>query len=199
MGQARNRQKRKTRHLLMNALAALLEEKPLRQISVSDLVTRADISRTTFYRNYADKDQFVESVKWELLNGIFESVSHDSMSSARDRRIYFRAFFEYIHQNRIFFKTFVNDEKWPQFKDEFVDNGIEAYRRTIGDRTLGGGMPSLMLIHYIVAAHVGVFCYWLSEDCESSVDFMAEQLTRLTLEGPLKTVGLDETTVTLPS
>ena len=48
----------KTYRSLTEALTALLEEKSYDKISVSQLCDRAMIRRTTFYKHFADKDEF---------------------------------------------------------------------------------------------------------------------------------------------
>ena len=62
-----NRQVQRTRSWIFEALMLLLEEKPYRKISISDITKKAGIARQTFYRNYNDKDDIVSEY---LLNSI---------------------------------------------------------------------------------------------------------------------------------
>ena len=48
----------KTYRLLTDAFTSLLDEEPYEKISVSKLCNRAMIRRTTFYKHFADKDEF---------------------------------------------------------------------------------------------------------------------------------------------
>lgn len=54
MAKAEYRSAVRSRKLIHDALADLLTEKPLDKITVTDVVTRADINRGTFYAHYAD-------------------------------------------------------------------------------------------------------------------------------------------------
>ncbi len=45
---------------IINALIALMQEKNYAHISIKDIVTRADVSRQTFYRHFPSKDAIVE-------------------------------------------------------------------------------------------------------------------------------------------
>lgn len=47
---------RRTRQLLQTALAALLQEKPFDELSITDIAKRADLARVTFYQHYASKE-----------------------------------------------------------------------------------------------------------------------------------------------
>ena len=44
----------RSRKMIQRALVALLQEKELDKITVTDIVTRADINRGTFYAHYTD-------------------------------------------------------------------------------------------------------------------------------------------------
>jgi len=50
---------RRTREALHRALLAIMEEKPVAQITVSELCRGAAIHRTTFYKHYSDVPDFV--------------------------------------------------------------------------------------------------------------------------------------------
>ena len=54
-----DRRPRKTRQLLRSALLALLQEKRYAEISVQDIIERADVARSTFYVHYVDKDDLL--------------------------------------------------------------------------------------------------------------------------------------------
>ena len=55
----KDRRTRKTRQLLRDALLALLKEKRYEEISVQDIIERADVARSTFYMHYMDKDDLL--------------------------------------------------------------------------------------------------------------------------------------------
>lgn len=46
----------RTRRSLREALFALARERPLDEISVSDIAERAEVNRSTYYQHYSDKD-----------------------------------------------------------------------------------------------------------------------------------------------
>lgn len=55
-----------------------------------------------------------------------------------------------------------------------------------------------VLIHYIVSAHVGTVQNWLEKDCPCSPEIIAQQVSYLTVEGILKSVGLNSVTLEIP-
>lgn len=59
-----------TRESIETALILLLKEKPLREISISELAARAGVSRAAFYRNYKDKNEVLNSYLLKTLEEV---------------------------------------------------------------------------------------------------------------------------------
>ena len=60
----------RTRALLRQGLAELMQEKNAGDITVKGLVAHANVNRSTFYLHYTDIDQMLASVEAELLERI---------------------------------------------------------------------------------------------------------------------------------
>jgi AcrR family transcriptional regulator len=63
-----DRRTRRTKSLLHGALASLLHEKPWDDIVVKEIISRADIGRSTFYTHVRDKDALLRSGLRELVH-----------------------------------------------------------------------------------------------------------------------------------
>lgn len=70
MAKAEYRSAIRSKKLIVSALADLLQEKPLDKITVTDVVSRAQINRGTFYAHFAD----VPDVIQHLIMGIFSTI-----------------------------------------------------------------------------------------------------------------------------
>ena len=66
---------RKTRKLLVEALAQLLEEKSFQELSVTDICRRAMVHRTTFYAHFNDKQELLRY----LLENKEKVISRESL------------------------------------------------------------------------------------------------------------------------
>ena len=53
---------------ITNALLRLLKEKELKDISISEITTTAQVSRISFYRNYDDKDTIIKEYMYLTLS-----------------------------------------------------------------------------------------------------------------------------------
>ncbi|MGT2935229.1 TetR/AcrR family transcriptional regulator [Streptococcus castoreus] len=58
------------------ALINLLEHKPLGDITISELVAKAGVSRNAFYRNYHSKEAILEHLLTTFIRRIFRGLKH---------------------------------------------------------------------------------------------------------------------------
>ena len=95
-----DRRIQRTRALLHEALGSLIREKAYDRISVADILSRAKVSRSTFYVHFQDKDDLLTSSMRSLL---FEVLSMDGKSTtdAAERMASFSLpLLTHIHQHR---------------------------------------------------------------------------------------------------
>lgn len=64
-----------TRKCIQDALIILMNKKPYAEITVTDIVKKAGVSRTAYYRNYNSKDDVLENYINEIISAIYKSMS----------------------------------------------------------------------------------------------------------------------------
>ncbi|EHI68793.1 TetR/AcrR family transcriptional regulator [Streptococcus ictaluri] len=70
-----NQESRQLSHESMEiALVTLLEHKTLGQITISELVSKAGVSRNAFYRNYRSKEAILEHLLTSVIRRIFRGL-----------------------------------------------------------------------------------------------------------------------------
>lgn len=62
----------RSRRLIRQAFVDLMREKDLEKITVTDIVTRADINRGTFYAHYQDTRAVIEQIENEIIEKMIE-------------------------------------------------------------------------------------------------------------------------------
>jgi AcrR family transcriptional regulator len=75
MAKAEYRSAIRSRKLINTALADLLQEKPLDKITVTDIVTRAELNRGTFYAHYTDVQDVVNRLIEQTMSEILYVIS----------------------------------------------------------------------------------------------------------------------------
>lgn len=72
--QSGDRRVRRTRATLQRALIDLVEERYLSQVSVADVVDRAEVSRSTFYDHYRDVHELAEAASTSMIDDMIGFV-----------------------------------------------------------------------------------------------------------------------------
>ena len=179
---------------LMNALVQLLNHyHSLDKISVQRLIAEAGASRSTFYRNFDDKPDFLNWVIDNLITGIRTAVNRTGLPGEPHP---FQNYYRYLNQQRSFFQAFVTLNRWPEFSDAMFQSGFTLYYQQL--KKLSSSVDPTILATYIVAAHIRLSHDWLIDDDPQTTEKMAEQTTILTRNGLLKGLGLDQL-IKLPS
>jgi AcrR family transcriptional regulator len=123
-----DRRVRTTRDALGDALVALMHEKPFETITVQHVLERADVSRSTFYSHYSDKnDLFLSDVE-----DFFEMMSTALIrhNDASNRVAPVQEFFAHVADMRQFVSSMTASEK---IRDVF-DLGQGHFARAIDQR-----------------------------------------------------------------
>lgn len=90
---------------ILTALLDLLKEKPLSDISISELTSRAEIGRVSFYRNYQNKEDILKEESDRLIKEwgrLYESNPESTPESL------FPSLFEFYRDHREFYTTLYN-------------------------------------------------------------------------------------------
>ena len=67
-----DRRRQKTRKAVFAAFEELVSKKRYAQITVQDIIDRADIGRSTFYAHFETKDSVLDAICTDLFSHIFD-------------------------------------------------------------------------------------------------------------------------------
>lgn len=189
----------RTKIAIRDALVFLIEKKGFDNLSVSEIAVRANINRGTFYLHYRDKFELLE----QTLNDVIKDVKKIFISSKslkfsdfldQDRPLPITVeIFEYLKENEALMRVIFGLGGGITFQGKFR----KAVEDTLKLGFLGGLtqenflVPRQYLISYILYAHFGVIESWLETGCKESPQEMARILSKLTLDGPIRTTGFE--------
>lgn len=195
----------RTKKMIRKALSELIEEKGFNNISITDLTTRADINRGTFYLHYIDKYDLIEQIENELIQEFQNRVkavrlesmpyitSINSLESINKPIPLMIKIFECIKENAVFIKAILGPNGDPKFHAKiknlihtnvFEKNLIKPFKK---ENML---VPEEYFIAYVVSAHVGVIQQWLEGGMQKSPEDMSLILAKMFFLGPFKSTGL---------
>lgn len=99
----------KTKRAIRQAFMSLVQTNEPKNITVTDICLLADINRKTFYNNYADIDQLVEEIEYEIV-GTFEAllVSQPHESYVGNPQAFFELLTETIRSYYTHYATIIS-------------------------------------------------------------------------------------------
>lgn len=179
MNHKNDRRSQRTRQLLGDALVGLIREKDYGAITVSDIIERANVGRSTFYAHYRDKDDLFVGE----LDHVIEALSRHI--PARDEMPFFPSLglFRHVGEQFELYKALV----WTPG----IDVLIKHLRRSLGQRVEDGlgksgrqyDVPLPILANFIVGSFLTLLQWWLETKRVQSPEEMDEIFRKLTLSG----------------
>ena len=112
MNIANNRRRRDSQEKIQKAFINLLQDRQMKDITVSDLIKATGLNRSTFYANYLDIYDLADKTR-QMLEKDFSALFADyDYMNARDGA---EKMFAHIKENQLFYKTYFKlcyDEKF---------------------------------------------------------------------------------------
>jgi AcrR family transcriptional regulator len=174
-----DRRSQRTRHLLSAAFVALMREKGYSAISVSDLIERANIGRSTFYSHYRDKDDlFVHE-----LDRVIEVLSLRIPDQEEMPFFPSLGLFRHVGEEYELYKALV----WTPG----IDLLIKHLQKSLSDRIEQGlqrnrgdlDLPRPVLANFIAGSFLILLKWWLENKMIYSPEEMDTMFRKLILAG----------------
>ena len=136
---------------ITQAMAAMIVDRSFEEISITELVRRAGVSRNSFYRNFRDKDDVLrryiegETEEWMTANGWVHTV--DPMR----RELRLEKLLTHMYGYRTFIAALIRDRKMHILEAEFdrvLEIGIGQYYDPWRLAFLIGGIYNLY-VHWV--------------------------------------------------
>lgn len=78
-----------TKSYIKTAMLELLAKQSYDKVSITELVKKAGVSRTAFYRNYTSKDELIEELSKEIINFSFMDINEFNSSTLEDLEAFY--------------------------------------------------------------------------------------------------------------
>jgi AcrR family transcriptional regulator len=175
---------RRTRDALGDALVALMQEKPFDTITVQDVLDRAQVSRSTFYSHYSDKDDLLMSDAEEFFEAISMALSAHGDKS--DRVFPVQEFFTHLSDVQPFFKALVKSGKYQENMELARGHFARGIERRLSELPRANSIPPNQL-PAIAFTHAGallsLLTWWLDRGMRESPTEMDELFHRMIWNG----------------
>lgn len=172
-------QERKHQNLvaIYQALLQLMTQKPLASISITELCQRAHVSRTYFYRNYANFDQIIGAFQEDYMLHYIRHLPNQSKISLTDLMTHY---FELTKQEAATNRLLIENDKYDVLVQTFQTVFILFIKH---DRIHYSGSMALFSEPYYVeffsGAVVNVAVSWLQRGMVEPPAYLGQQISHL--------------------
>ncbi len=182
----KDRRTRQTRQLLRGALLALLKEKRYEDISVQNIIERADVARSTFYVHYVDKDDLLTG-----RHGIFaENLGEQMHAHAEERSASVfssRMWFYHIQAQGDILKVLAKDSAMELAMKTLrgiihnsVQDGMQAH-----SQMKAASVPLPLMVDYLADMLMTLIKWWFKGGMKYTPEQMDEMFQQLVMPGVL--------------
>lgn len=172
---------------IFDSFFLLLKEKDIDKITVSDVVKKAGIVRSTFYNHYENVPALVNAAEEKTIDNIFNLM--ESFHPKDDRAIcksFFLAICNYTKENP-FLGTLLDSTRGDAFFEKMLLM-FDRYMRTVTDDEAYQIKDRKSATYYIasgIGSTIGVLHKWSTSGFDVPADEVADILTQVFVTGVL--------------
>ncbi len=199
MSDKMDRRQARTKQLLYKALMELIEEKGAEGVTVTDITTRADINRGTFYLHYRDVRDMLDQKKEEVFSKIQNIMVNldirEAMKYAANSETYPTSVqvFEELARHADFLKVMLGPNgdisyaiRLRNFMAAHIFNKLN-YLQPEEEKFL---IPRDYLIAYMSSANFGLIMHWIQSGMTQTPHQMGRIMMQIALNGPIASTGI---------
>lgn len=184
-----DRRVRRTRRLLKQGLAELMQEKEFKNITVKDITDRMDLNRGTFYLHYRDTYDLLEKMENEVLEELQSLIdTYVEPGTPQSLHSVLNPVMDYIVENRKLCRAIFENQACGDFIGKFRDlmyrNGKLLIRQQM---TAAQKKRYDLAFGFISYGVMGTVQHWFDSDMDLSEEEVVEILY-LSITGTLEQV-----------
>jgi len=178
-----DKREQKSLEAIYNAFRKVINKKDYESITVQDIIDSANISRSTFYAHFKQKDDVLNSI----CEDIFDHVFSASLHKEKDHDFSQASIFDYKHLITHIFYHFLDEKELihailsSQGKNLFIkhlSNRIQGLAKACVSSKLiyKNNVPEDLQIHQLGESFIGLLIYFVMTDKEIKPEQMTDYL-----------------------
>ena len=181
-----DRRQRKTREAIFNAFTELLSKKDFNQITVGEIIARADIGRATFYSHFETKDFLLKEFCEELFCHIFdtehdEGHDHHHIFNCDGSDSVFLHLFQHLQKNDnniLLLLSSQNNELFLRYFRSNIEILVEEHLNLFESQK-DEKVPLPFWKNHIVSTFVETIRWWIKNDMKESPEMLTDYFLKV--------------------
>lgn len=166
-------------------LLALMEEKSMDEITITEIVKRADFNRGTFYAHYNKKEDLLEEIVLEMFEKLTEAIRkpYADLSVVDFNKMPSNSIilFDHFLENKRFYKLMLNPSTTYNFHAKMIKELDKLFREEfefLVDET-DPNIDIQLFITYRIYGIIGLIQEWIESDFKQPSSYMGDQLIHI--------------------
>ena len=184
MAKAEYRSALRSRKLINEALADILQEKPLDKITVTEVVARAGINRGTFYAHYTDIPDVIQHLIQDTFTKISTAISQDPGQLRKLPEVLLSRIWEILSEDMDFYRKVMASSTAPLMQEQLVEFMIRYLLDHEELFSLGSHREYELTIRFCAGGLSNLYRDWFSGKLDMSLETLTAQAAQM-LQGVL--------------
>ena len=188
-----DRRVQRSQRALVDALIQLMLEKGYAETTVSDIVERANVGRSTFYAHFADKEDLLQ----QSLQGLREFLTNEALipperdGPTHPALTFALPMFMHAYEQKTLFQRLMAAQSSAPVQEHLQILLTDLVTEKLTDLEIANTeenaseIPNGMRAHFIVGAFLAVLLHWIADPGEETPQEIDRKFRRLMLEGGL--------------
>lgn len=171
-----DRRQQKTRQAIFAAFGSLLEQKNFGNITVQEIIDRANVGRSTFYAHFETKDDLLKAMCTDIFQHVFsddikQERGHDFSHAGHDFEKEITHILYHLQENRKNLRGLFSCESGDIFMKYFKDYLYEAFSPYV--EKLHRKVPVEYALHMTICCFAETVRWWITGEREDTPEQIA--------------------------
>ena len=184
-----DRRSLRTYHLVSTAMMELLSETPYDEITVQDILDRANIGRSTFYAHYYDKEDVLASITEQMLDLFSQRMQQAEAGPELLPGLELYRHAKQMHQQFQVLLKGQSGEVLLKTAQALLSKNIEQNLALALSEKRSPSVPLAVVSQYLAGAFLNLLKWWLEAEMPYSPERMDEMFQQLAMPGVWAIVG----------
>lgn len=170
----------RSRKMIREAFAELMNEKPIDKITVTDIVKKADLNRGTFYAHYEDTRAVIEQIENEVIEKMINVLSTFRYKSfIKDPKPILNMIAKYLEEDKDFYKKLINAGSSEQFLVKLRKILIK-YLFTNSDipKEIKEGKEFEIRVNFFAGGMINLYQTWFKEELKCELNDITNEIAK---------------------
>ena len=174
----------KTKRAIHAAMSKLLADKPIDEITVTELSEAAEINRKTFYNYYSSVYMVAEEMEDEIVARFDETLRRiDFDTLLKDPQTTFNTLARLIASDLDFYGNILTNRNQVIFLQKIISSLKERVMTLYASQISADAELVEYVLEYIVAGIVSVYQRWFISGMKTDIEMLSRQISTLAVYG----------------